>query len=134
MTDGADNAPGVPPTTSPHPAPQSNPGAPARPWVWPALLAACAAIAMRDIFTLSGVVHTRDLSFFYWPHHLWLRSKLLAGTFPLWDPYVGFGQSAIADPIRQMLFPPTLLLRLLPPVIGFNLIVALPVLVSTLGA
>jgi hypothetical protein len=94
---------------------------------------ACAALAMREAFTASAVVHTRDLSFFYWPHHLWLRSRLLAGTFPLWDPFVGCGQPAVADPLRQMLFPPTLALRLLPPVLGFNLIVALPVLVAAMG-
>jgi hypothetical protein len=134
MTDGADHAPGDQPPKSQRPDPQSARGGPGPRWLWPALIAACATMAMRDVFTLSGIIYTRDLSFFYWPHHLWLRSKLLAGTFPLWDPYVGLGQSAIADPIRQMLFPPTLLLRLLPPVIGFNLIVALPVLVATLGA
>lgn len=88
---------------------------------------------MRGAFSWTDVFFTRDLSFFYWPHHLWFRSKLLEGTLPLWDPYVAFGQSALADPIRQTLFPPALLLRLLPPVVGFNLFVALPVWVSALS-
>ena len=88
---------------------------------------------MRGVFVPSGVFFTRDLSFFYWPHHLWSRASLLRGTLPLWDPYVAFGQSAIADPLRQSFFPPALLFRLLPAVPGFNLLVATPVILAALG-
>jgi len=88
---------------------------------------------MRGVFVPSGVFFTRDLSFFYWPHHLWSRASLLRGGLPLWDPYVAFGQSAIADPLRQSFFPPALLFRLLPAVPGFNLLVATPVILAALG-
>jgi hypothetical protein len=44
--------------------------------------------------TSSRVFYIRDLSKFFWSRYLSLRRELWSGTFPLWDPYVGGGQSA----------------------------------------
>ena len=76
----------------------------------------------------------RDLSFFFWSRHLWLRHTLASGTAPWWDPYVAGGQSAIVDALNQILMPITLAIRLLPSdVVSFNLWVALPLPFAALG-
>lgn len=103
-------------------------------WFWPAIPVVAALIALRGAFSTSEVFYIRDLSYYFWPEHLWLRSEILSGAWPLWDPYTGCGQSAYSDPVRQLFFPPTLLARvLLPPVLGFNVCVAAPFPVAGLG-
>lgn len=95
----------------------------------------CSVFPVLGVFTVSRIFYLRDLSFAFWPLHLWARSTLLSGESLLWDPHLGFGQSVIADPLKHVLFPPVLLLRLLlPDVIGFNLSVALPFPIIALGA
>jgi hypothetical protein len=95
-------------------------------WVAPAASAGIALLALAGGFSTTRIFYLRDLAFLFWPLHVWLRETLLAGASPFWDPSVAFGQPAIADPVRQILFPPTLLARiLLPTVLGFNATVAL---------
>jgi hypothetical protein len=105
-------------------------------WMWGALAVALAGLAVRGAFSTTRIFFVRDIAAYWWPSHLWLRETLLlAGESPLWDPYLGFGQSAVADPARLLFFPPVLLARvLLPAVPGFNLSVALAFPVAALGA
>ncbi|HQR40327.1 MAG TPA: hypothetical protein PLF26_18235, partial [Blastocatellia bacterium] len=106
----------------------------ARALVWPVLPVIAAFIALGGAFSTTSVFYVRDLGQFYYPLHVWYRRTIFAGASPLWDPYVGYGQSAIADPARNLLFPPVVALRLLAPeVLGFNLTVALPFPVAALG-
>jgi hypothetical protein len=71
----------------------------------------------------------------FWGRYLWLRHELLSGSFPLWDPYVGAGQSAVADALHQLYLLPALALRLIgSEVVGFNLWVAAPFPLAALGA
>src|SRR5215813_11582380 len=94
---------------------------------WLPLLIALSIIPVRGIFTTSRVFYVRDLSFFFWSRHLWLRHTLFAGHAPWWDPYVAGGQSAISDALNQLAMPVTLAVRLLPSdLVSFNLWVALP--------
>jgi hypothetical protein len=59
---------------------------------------------------------------------------LLAGEWPLWDPYIGGGQSAAADALHQMFLLPVVLLRLAGTErVAFNLWVALPFPLAALG-
>lgn len=52
----------------------------------------------------------------------------------MWDPCVGFGQTALSDPVRHILHPVFALLRFVPSdVVGFNLAVALPVPIAAVG-
>ncbi len=77
----------------------------------------------------------RDLSLFFWGRFLWLRRTLLSGEWPLWDPYIGGGQSAVADALHQMFLLPVLAIRLIgPEVVSFNLWVLLPFPVAAAGA
>ncbi len=79
--------------------------------------------------------YIRDLSLFFWGRYVWLRRTIFAGEWPLWDPYVGGGQSAVADALHQMFLLPVLAVRLIgSEVVGFNLWVALPFPVAAIGA
>jgi hypothetical protein len=110
-------------------------GAGLRGALWLVLVAITATIAVSNAFSLSNVFYTRDLASYFWPHHLWLRRTVWAGSLPLWAPGAGLGYATIADPNLQLLFPLTLPLRLLlPDVPGFNLMVALPVPLAATGA
>jgi hypothetical protein len=92
---------------------------------WLLVMAIVPLLAFWEGFSLSRVFYVRDLSFYYWPVHVWARRTLLSGELPLWDPYPGLGQSAIGEAARHLLFPPAVLFRvLLPDALGFNLFVA----------
>jgi hypothetical protein len=101
------------------------------------LLAAMAAatVPVAGVFSLSNVFYIRDLSLAFWPRYLWLRRSLIGGEWPLWDPYLAAGQSAVADGLHQMFLLPVLLLRLVgTEVMGFNLWVAMPFPLAAAGA
>ncbi len=101
---------------------------------WPVLVLALSFVPVLGLVTTRKIFFIRDLSFFFWSRHLWLRHTLFGGEAPWWDPYVAGGQSAIADALNQLLMPVTLAVRLLPSdVVSFNLWVALPLPLAALG-
>jgi hypothetical protein len=104
-------------------------------WGWPLLVFAVALWPLAGVFTFSRAFVQRDLTLHFWPKYLWLRHTVWGGEWPLWDPFMGGGQSAIADALNQLVLLPTLALRLLlPEPIGFNLWVALPFPLAAIGA
>ncbi len=104
-------------------------------WAWASLAVCAATIPLLPGLTGSRVFYLRDLSMQFWGAYLWLRHELLSGSFPLWDPYVGGGQSAVADALHQMFLLPALAVRLIgSDVLGFNLWVAAPFPLAALGA
>ncbi|HMC77226.1 MAG TPA: prepilin-type N-terminal cleavage/methylation domain-containing protein [Vicinamibacterales bacterium] len=105
---------------------------PSRPWLVLSIL--LAFVPVYGVFTTSRIFFVRDLSFFFWSRHLWLRHTIFGGQAPWWDPYVAGGQSAIADALNQLLMPVTVALRLLPSdIVAFNLWVALPLPLAAAG-
>jgi hypothetical protein len=103
--------------------------------VWAAIVAAIALVPFLPALVGGKIFYIRDLSLFFWGRYLWLRRTIWSGDLPLWDPYVGAGQSAAADALHQMFLLPVLLLRLVGnEVTGFNLWVALPFPFAALGA
>jgi hypothetical protein len=101
---------------------------------WILLPLALSFVPVLGLFTTQRIFFVRDLSFFFWSRHLWLRHTLLGGDAPWWDPYVAAGQSAVADALNQLLMPITVAIRLLPSeVVAFNLWVALPLPIAALG-
>jgi len=104
-------------------------------WAWALLAVGAATIPFLPGLTGSRVFYVRDLSMSFWGRYLWLRHELLSGSFPLWDPYVGAGQSAAADALHQLFLLPALAVRLIgSEVVGFNLWVATPFPVAAIGA
>jgi hypothetical protein len=107
----------------------------ARRLAWPAAVVVVATLPVGRAFSLSSVFYLRDLAGYFWPHHLWLRRTIWSGLLPFWAPEAGLGYATIADPNLQLLFPLTVAGRLLlPDVLGFNLMVALPAPLAALGA
>jgi len=101
---------------------------------WAALVAVVSLLPVLGLFTTSRIFFVRDLSFFFWSRHLWLRHTIFGGQLPWWDPHVAAGQSAIADALNQITMPLTLAIRLLPSdVVSFNLWVALPLPIAGVG-
>jgi prepilin-type N-terminal cleavage/methylation domain-containing protein len=101
---------------------------------WPLLVCALSLVPILGVFTRTRIFYVRDLSFFFYSRHLWLRHALFGGQAPWWDPHVAAGQSAVADAMNQIFMPLTLAVRLLPSdIISFNLWVALPLPLSALG-
>jgi hypothetical protein len=104
-------------------------------WAWASLAICTATIPLLPGLTGSRVFYVRDLSMHFWGRYLWLRHELLSGRFPLWDPYVAGGQSAVADALHQLFLIPALAVRLIgSEVLGFNLWVATPFPIAALGA
>ena len=103
-------------------------------WLWAVATAVLAALPFTPGFTSDRIFYVRDLSLYFWGRFLWLRRTMLGGEWPLWDPYVGAGQSAVADALHQMFLLPVLAIRLIgSEVLGFNLWVALPFPLAALG-
>jgi len=100
---------------------------------WPALAVLVACVPFAGGLSLTSVFYIRDLTMIFWPRHLWIHRSLMAGSWPLWDPYAAAGQAAFSDALNQLFLPPVLLLRALPAVPGFNLMVAAPFPLAALG-
>jgi hypothetical protein len=108
--------------------------APPRSWLWLCGAIAAALIPFLSGFSSTNIFYIRDLSLYFWSRHLWLRRELLSGEWPLWDPYIGGGQAAVADAMHQMFLLPVLAVRLMgSEVLGFNLWVLLPFPFAVLG-
>jgi hypothetical protein len=104
-------------------------------WAWLLVAVSLATVPFARGLVGSGIFYIRDLSLFFWGRHLWLRRTLWSGEWPLWDPYLGGGQSAAADALHQMFLLPTVALRMIGSErVGFNLWVALPFPLAALGA
>jgi len=101
---------------------------------WALVVFALSCVPILGVFSTRRIFFVRDLSFFFWSRHLWLRHAIFGGEAPWWDPYVAGGQSAIADALNQLLMPVTVAIRLLPSdIVAFNLWVALPLPLAALG-
>lgn len=95
--------------------------------IWPIAALLPSLVVMRGMVATSEVYCFRELALIFLPAHRWIRNALAAGEAPLWDPYMALGQSGVAEPWRHVLFPPAMLLRLVPSeALGFNLWVGLP--------
>lgn len=103
-------------------------------WAWPTVAALAAFIPFIDGLSTTNVFYVRDLGLFFWPRHLWLWQSWRRADWPLWDPHVGAGQSAVADALNQFFLVPATLARIFtPPVIGFNFWVAAPLPILAVG-
>ena len=103
-------------------------------WPWLLIVSGLAVLPWLRGYSELRVFYIRDLSLFFWGRYLWLRRAWLAGEWPLWDPYVGGGQSAYSDALHQMFLLPSILARLIGgEALGFNLWVAMPFPLAALG-
>src|SRR5436190_19594192 len=119
----------------------SSPGMASRPGpgsayrrAWPVLAMLASLVPFAGGLSTTNVFFVRDLGLYFWPRHLCLWQSWRDGDWPLWDPYVGAGQSAVADALNHFFLLPVTLVRVLaPPVVGFNFWVAAPFPILVVG-
>jgi hypothetical protein len=74
------------------------------------LLLALLVLGLQDgLVTGRGVLFERDVHLMWATHLEVLARGVAAGSWPLWNPFIGFGQPLLADANVQALYPPTVL-------------------------
>src|SRR5947209_191658 len=73
------------------------------------------AVVFSEALGRGGVFYDRDISAYWLPHVATLVRVVGQGSWPLWNPYEGFGLPLLADPSLQLAYPPTWLNFLLLP-------------------
>jgi hypothetical protein len=76
----------------------------------------------------------RDLHLDWYPRTAALGRALASGSWPLWEPGLGFGQPLLADPSAQALYPVTWLALTLPWGTAYTAYVVLHLVLAGLGA
>jgi hypothetical protein len=78
------------------------------------LLAFVLSFFRRAVFG-GQVLFERDIALVWYPQVSSFLKSVGAGSWPLWDPYRGFGQPLLADPNAMLLYPFTWLNLVIPP-------------------
>lgn len=81
-----------------------------------ALLALTLLLAFFFFPVLFGgrIFFERDIHAVWWSQTESFVRCVASGSWPLWDPYIGFGQPMLANPSAQVAYPPTWLNLLIP--------------------
>ena len=96
-------------------------------------LAAFVVFLFQDVLLRGRVLYERDI------HSIWHGQVesfvrcLASGSWPLWDPYLSFGQPMLANPGTQVLYPWTWLNLLAPPALVYTLYVVGHLLLAGIG-
>jgi len=94
---------------------------------------------LATLFLFSSVLLSGQSLFYYdtisqrLPGMIYFKNEILAGRFPLWNPYLYAGLPHLADPTNNLLSPLNLFYLFLSPVLAINLITALGVFMAGLG-
>ena len=99
-----------------------------------ASLAAAVAATFAEALTSSRVFYQRDIHAYWWAHAEVLRRAVAEGSWPLWNPWEGFGAPLLADASFQLAYPPTWLAFLLEPAVRFKALTIGHCLLAALGA
>jgi hypothetical protein len=78
-------------------------------------LAALVTLLFHDVVFSGRVLFERDVGTYFIPFAEILRRLARERTWPLWNPYLAFGQPLLANPQFEVLYPFTWLLALLAP-------------------
>lgn len=68
-------------------------------------LAALTAVLFKEILFRGRVLYERDILMMVYPQAESFTRCIAAGSWPLWNPHVGFGQPMLANPGAQVLYP-----------------------------
>jgi hypothetical protein len=99
-----------------------------------ASLAAAVAATFAEAITSARVFYQRDIHAYWWAHAEVLRRAIAEGSWPLWNPWEGFGAPLLADASFQLAYPPTWLALLLEPAARFKALTIGHCLLAALGA
>jgi hypothetical protein len=99
-----------------------------------AALLVAPAILMRDAILGRGVLYQRDIHLYWHPEAEAFVRAVMAGSWPVWDPTLGFGQPFLANSSAQVLYPITWLNLVIRPWWYYTLFVFLHLVLSAAGA
>ena len=80
-----------------------------------------------------GVLFRRDISLVWYPQVESFVRCISLGSWPLWDPYRGFGQPLLADPSAEVLYPFTWMNLIAPPWVVYACFVVVHLSFSGIG-
>lgn len=98
-----------------------------------ALLTAIVALLFIDVLAGSRILAGRDLIRYSYPTKKVLRDVVLGGEFPYWNRSVSAGQPMAANPAHEVFYPLTWLILLPGFDYGFQLFIALHLLIAAWG-
>jgi len=96
-------------------------------------LAALVTLLFHDVVFSGRVLFERDVQTYFIPFAEILRGMARERTWPLWNPYLAFGQPLLANPQFEVLYPFTWLLALLAPWTYYSGFVVFHSLFSAVG-
>ena len=77
-----------------------------RPVAWPLLgLLFLVGTVFADAIFTRNVFFQRDIHSYWYPHIEVFVRAVAEGSWPLWNPFVGFGTPLCADPNFQLAYP-----------------------------
>ena len=97
-----------------------------------ALLAYVLIFFRRAVFG-GQILFVRDIALVWYPQVSSFLKSVGAGSWPLWDPYRGFGQPLLADPSAMLFYPFTWLNLVIPPGAFYTLFVVFHITASAWG-
>jgi len=98
------------------------------------LLGAVAVVMFSDVLFGHARLYIRDLWRYHYPMKLVVRSMILSGEFPWWNPFFAGGQPMAANPAYEVFYP-LQWLTLLPSFdFGFQLHIIVHFVVAMVGA
>jgi hypothetical protein len=83
--------------------------------VFAGLLGVLVLALLRDAILRGRVFFHRDVHLMWYTQVETFVRAVTAGEWPVWNPYIGFGQPLLADANTQLLYPPTWLHLLMRP-------------------
>jgi hypothetical protein len=98
------------------------------------LLALLVVWLFRGALLGGGVFYRRDIHLVWLPQVETLVRGIAAGSWPVWNPGLGFGRPLLADPSAQVLYPLTWLNLLVRPSTYYTIFVAVHALGTAIGA
>lgn len=96
-------------------------------------LAGLVACLFRDILFRGHALYYRDIHLGGYGQVETFVRCIATGSWPVWDPYLGFGRPLLANPATQALYPWTWLNLLFMPWVSYTLYVVSHLLLSGLG-
>jgi hypothetical protein len=97
-------------------------------------LAVLPLILFAEAVSGHRVFYERDVLGYWFPQVETVVRVLAQGSWPLWDPYEGFGRPLLAGPQAQLLYPFTWLDLLLPPASAYAALVVVHSWLAAAGA
>lgn len=102
--------------------------------IWPiSLLFLLALILFLPAWLKGNLMAGGDIELYFAPWHQWIRSEILSGRLPLWNPNILCGVPVAANPQVGLFYPPNLLLRLFPVPFGINLLLMFHLVLMGVG-